>query len=272
MSEFLFCTLSVGLPYTRDYTIQLIDEVLSLTTSRIAITTDHPDFLRDRYPGEERLLIDTFDRSKYKIRLGSAPPVPTQDPSCWATDFNFNLKYTVLEPLIGIQEKYIIFMDCDDKIGTWDEEKTLEWVTAAYERGANFYGERTNPNVLPDIISEYIRTLYMKEPMSLGWHKVWAYDLIHNLRPEWKCAGFPTEHLFILVNEGDKLKKFYDQWKELHDHLASLPYTHGTWAEGIELGICAAAAGYTPCDIPYEIMRQFVVSGHKDGFHHATER
>lgn len=269
MSNIIFCTLSIGINYTRDYTIQLIEEVLSKTSSRIAITTDEPDIITSKFGYNPRILIEYFDRTKYKIRL---PIGPLTNGITHASDFNFNLKYTVLHQLLDVPEKYVFFMDCDDQIVDWNDSEVESVLEQQYSSGITFWAHRCVKDHIGTVLANYISNLSLSNPApTLGWHKVWAYDMIHHHRPSWDGAAFPAEHFMILVNEGNKIQTMYTQWKWFHDTLCSLPYTWGTWAEGLEIGISAHVAGYVVSPIPTNICSMFVASGHKEGFHHATD-
>ena len=266
MSSFIFCSLSIGLPYTRDYTIPLIKEILSMTTSRLAITTDQVQFLQAEFPNEPRLILTHFDSSKHKLRL-QISPYPDA-----ATDFNFNLKYLVFEPILDAPEPYVVYTDCDNSMIKWEEDVILNRLATEHKLGFTFFAERGGEGALAGIIKEYLRTFLMDEPPGLGWHKIWAFDLLHHPRPKWENASFPSEHFLILTNKDDMVKKFCLQWKELHDKLVALPYTHGTWAEGVEIGIAAIEAGYKSDQLPIEISDQYKFNGRKPLFWHPNYR
>ena len=54
----------------------------------------------------------------------------------------------------------------------------------------------------------------------------------------------PSEHFLILKNEENKIRKFYDKWKELNDYLQSINGEGGSWGDGFEIGISARCAGF----------------------------
>lgn len=263
-SDILFCTLSVGKNYTKDYTCKLTQDILQNTKCRIAITTDFPDIITSTFPDEPRILLDVFNRSNYKLRL------PT-DKTHYSHDFNFNVRYTALRQCIGQPEKYIFFTDCDNSLSKWNSENVYAGLSWLSEHGYEFMAPRSSL-LLSNVINDYLTNVSPtnKTPNSF-WHKIHAFDLIYSPHPEWDNAPVPTEYFFVLANKDNKLNKFYEGWKFMHDWLASLPYTHGTWAEGIEIGIASVMAGYKPYDIGFDhrILDNVIeASGHKVG--HAT--
>lgn len=259
--DIIFCTLSVGKRYTEDYTCKLIKDVLQNTRSRFAITTDFPEVIHEAYPNEPRLLIEYFDRSEHVLRL----PIGINKG---ASDFNFNVRYTALRQCIDVPEKVVIFTDCDNSLPTWYEEHTCNRIEALLSEGLDFHAPRSALK-LRDVLNTYNKERLEGNPTpTIFWHKIWAFDLINTPRSEWMDAPVPAEYLLILVNHEDKLKKFYDAWKYMHDWMVALPYTEGTWAEGFEIGIASYVAGYNAYDMGWHaevINNAMVASGHKAG-------
>ena len=105
-----FTTLSLGENYTRDYTLRLIEQVLTLTNQYFAVATDRPDIIREKFPNEDGILIDYIDRYEQKIRLKLG------HKDSWVDDFNFNMRYLCLRQLLDKEDCYIIWTDCDNSL------------------------------------------------------------------------------------------------------------------------------------------------------------
>lgn len=259
--DIIFCTLSVGKRYTEDYTCKLIDDVLRNTRCRFAITTDFPDIIKNTFPGENRLLIDFFDRNLYKLRL----PI---GPNKAASDFNFNVRYTALKQCLSVPEKFVIFTDCDNSLPRWNEPQISLNLQNMLAQGFDFSAPRCD-YIMKDMLKGYHKELSEGNPTpTIFWHKIWAFDLLNNPKPEWDNAPLPAEFILLLTNHEDKLEKFYTNWKNLHDHMVNLPYTEGTWAEGFEIGVASLLAGYVAHDMGWNLTTVdgcMVASGHKVG-------
>ena len=263
MENIYFVTLSIGVNYTRDYTLRLIGDVLSKTPHMFVVTTDVPEIITEKFPNNERIKITYIDKSKCRIRL----PIGINKLS---DDFNFNLRYNCLEALTKIESGVAIFTDCDNSLEWWDEDMVQEYIQRTKNLGYNFLAPRTT-YLFKDFMTDYnqrnVRT------HGIFWHKIYNFDLDTNPRPEWDNATLPAEYMLIFLELGDKMQKFYDQWKWMHDYLVNKDYTEGTWAEGFEIGVSALVAGYTPLDIGWnhEIFgRVLKANGYKIG--HPTEK
>jgi hypothetical protein len=262
-------TLSLGENYTRDYTLRMIEDILKMSDMDFYITTDCRKIIDEVYPDNPRIHINEFDRKDYKIRLitGYTPSV--------STDFNFNLRYLCFEPVKDLDDTLVIFTDCDNSFNCYNKEEILKFVENGYKNGYDFYAPR-NSLYLNNYFNEY--PISGEQGRGMFWHKVYNYDLQQNPREEWHGASLPAEYLVIFYNNNGKLKKFYDQWKWFHDYLSNKEYTHGTWAEGFEIGASAYVAGFKAYDIGFchnlwNIM--FTANGYKTGprggIVHATE-
>jgi hypothetical protein len=257
----IFCTLSVGKRYTEDYTCKLINDVLTNTKCRFAVTTDFPEIIKEKFPNENRILIDFFDRNQYKLRL----PIGVNKG---ASDFNFNVRYTALKQCLGLPEKFVIFTDCDNSLPRWEEEGIGNNLQQMLDNGFDFSAPRSNYK-LKDVLIDYHKQVSEGNPTpTIFWHKIWAFDLVNNPKPEWDNVSLPAEFILVLANVNGKLEKFYEGWKSMHDWMANLPYTEGTWAEGFEIGVAAHLAGYVTHDMGWGmsvINNCMVASGHKVG-------
>jgi hypothetical protein len=235
-----FTTLSLGENYTRDYTLRLIEQVLTLTNQYFAVATDRPDIIREKFPNEDRILIDYIDRYEQKIRLKLG------HKDSWVDDFNFNMRYLCLRQLLDKEDCYIIWTDCDNSLVWWDEEIVQNFFKEMVDQGYGFLGPRTLWK-LRGFLDDY--NAQDNREYGIFWHKIYNYDLDTKPRPEWDGAPLPAEYLLAFTETGEKLKKFYNQFKWFHDYLANKEFTHGTWAEGFELGVSAYVAGYKDYDI-----------------------
>lgn len=259
-----FVTLSLGVPYTQDYCLKLINDVLTRTNHSICITTDCKDIILEKYPNESRIILKEVDRKDLTLRIN------TDWGTGSANDFNFNMRYMCLEYVKDIQDAVVIFTDCDNSLDWWDEEQIQTWLSTHIELGYDFFGPR-NSLFLKNYLGEYRN---QQDPrFGIFWHKLFNFDLINNPRPEWDEAPLPAEYLLIFYNRDGKLAKFYDQWKWMHDYLVDKKISYGTWAEGFEIGVSSVVAGMKPYDIGWShpIWKTAITpNGYKVG--HQTER
>lgn len=264
MKPIYFTTLSLGKNYTKDYTLKIVDEVLTKTPHSFALTTDCPDIIYDAYGNNPKILINTISKDNFKIRLKIG------SDNSYNTDFNFNMRYVCLEPLLNIQHDfYTIWTDCDNSLEWWDEDIIQNFFSDCLKNNYDFLGPR-NSYIFKDFLKDY-ESQNQKE-YGLFWHKILNYDITDELKNKWSEATLPAEYLLVFLNS-KKLYKFYLQFKWFHDYLVSKPFTYGTWAEGFEIGVSALVAEYNPYELGWnhEIMsRAIKANGHKVG--HATER
>jgi hypothetical protein len=260
-----FVTLSLGENYTRDYTVRLINDVLNRTQHSIYITTDCKSTITDVYGENERIHIKEITRDNLTIRLN------TDWGRGYATDFNFNMRYMCLEPVKDLPDTAVIFTDCDNSLDWWDEEIVQEEIRRMGVHGFDFLAPR-NSLTLRQFLKNYNQVKDTNPQDGIFWHKLFNFDLIDNPKPEWDEAPLPAEYLLIFINDGVKLNKFYNQWKEMHDYLVERNKTYGTWAEGFEIGVSSLVAGFVPYDINwhhYVWGKAITANGYKVG--HKTE-
>lgn len=259
-----FTTLSLGLPYTKDYCLRLIEDVLTKTPHSIYVTTDRKELIIEKYPNEPRIVIKEIKREDVVLRINTD----------WATghadDFNFNMRYLCFDDVKNLENHVIIFTDCDNSLDWWDENEVQSWLEKHITLGYDFFGPR-NDLSLKNFLDDY----YSKSEKTHGifWHKLYNYDLIDNPKPEWNNAPLPAEYLLIFYNSNNKLVKFYEQWKWFHDYLVERNKSYGTWAEGFEIGVSSLIAGFVPYDIGWnhQIWKKAITpNGYKVG--HQTER
>jgi hypothetical protein len=256
MKNIYFTTLSLGENYTRDYTCNLIDDVLTKTSHYFAVTTDCPKIITERFGKNKRILIDKIDRSKLKVRLPIGPPK-------LASDFNFNMRYLCLRQLLELEDSIVIWTDCDNSLDWWEEKEVRDFFDSMVSQGKNFLGPR-NEYRWGGFLNDYL-TKNNKEH-GIFWHKIYNYDLEENPYNGWDDAPLPAEYLLVFLETNEKMKKFYEQFKWFHDYLANKDWTNGTWAEGFELGVSSYVAGYTPYDIGWHhpiLARAIKANGHK---------
>jgi hypothetical protein len=261
--KIIFTTLSLGISYTRDYCLKLINDVLKRTQHSICITTDCKDIIIEQYPNEPRIIIKEIKREDLKIRINTDWGVGYSD------DFNFNMRYMCLEMLKDMEDHVIIFTDCDNSLDWWDENEIQTWLKDQTQKGFDFFAPR-NGLKLHEYLEEYRKQNNKK--YGIFWHKLYNYDLINNPRKEWDNSPLPAEYLLIFYNREKKLIKFYEQWKWFHDYLVEKNKSYGTWAEGFEIGISSHVAGMVPLDIGWchDIWKRAInPNGYKTG--HPTE-
>jgi hypothetical protein len=261
-------TLSLGRNYTKDYTLRMVEDILKLSDIDFYITTDCKDIIESVYPNNPRIHINEFNRDDYKVRL----PI---GPLKGASDFNFNLRYLCFEPVKDLDNTIVIFTDCDNSFDWYDKNEVFDHINEIYNnQGFDFLAPRT------DYFWKIFRNDYKsQDKMEHGmlWHKVHNYDLDLN-NQDLDESSVPAEYLLIFINNNGKLAKFYDKWKWYHDYLANKEWTHGTWAEGFEIGASAFTAGFKAYDISWHHPiwgKMFEANGYKTGKRggvvHATE-
>jgi hypothetical protein len=258
MKNIYFTTLSLGQNYTRDYACNLIDDVLTRTNHKFAITTDHPQTIISRFGNNDKILIDTINRDDFKVRL----PIG----SAGANDFNFNMRYICLKQLLDLDDSIVIWTDCDNSLEWWDEAEVRSTIQEISSTGASFLGPRTQ-YTWKNFVDDYLNNRNFDQiEYGIFWHKIYNYDLQDNPYNGWDSAPLPAEYLLIFLETGQKMQKFYNQFKFFHDYLAKKDITFGTWAEGFELGVSSLVAGYTPYDIGWHhpvFGRAIIANGHK---------
>lgn len=256
-------TLSFGEYYTSKFTLKLIEDVLTLSDLKIYITTDVGHIIKEKYQNNDRVILNEIDLSTVKVRLW-VNQVKVSD------DFNFNLKYLTFKDICEDENSVIIFTDCDNSFDWWDRDKVMEYLYERYQHGFDFFGCRADW-LFEDFLKEYYSQ--DKREHSLFWHKIYGYDLDKNPRPDWGKAPLVAEHLLVFVNNEGKMKRFYEEWKNLHDYLANKDYTEGTWAEGFEIGVAAVVAKFKPqnLDWSHHIFSKMIgYNGYKTG--HKSEK
>jgi hypothetical protein len=236
----IFTTLSLGFNYTKDYSLKLINDILTKTPHSIAVTTDFKDVILKEYPNEKRIIINEIDRNNLTIRINTDWGMGND------SDFNFNIRYMCFEPVKSMTDCVIIFTDCDNSLDWWDEDVIQNWLKIHIEQGYEFFGPRTELKY-GDFVKKYKSQKEMK--CDIFWHKLYNYDLLENSKVEWYDAPLPAEYLLIFYNKENKIEKFYDQWKWFHDYLVNKGKSYGTWAEGFEIGVSSLVANMKSFDI-----------------------
>jgi len=260
-------TLSLGVNYTRDYSLKLINDVLNRTEHKIYLTTDCASIIEEAYPNNPRVVINKITREKLLIRLNVDGGVG------YATDFNFNMRYMCLEPVKNLKNTVVVFTDCDNSLDWWDEDVIQNWLDRMKKTDFDFFAPRADYK-LWQYLDEYNKNKDINPRGGIFWHKILNFDLINNPKPEWNDASLPAEYILVFMGDTEKLEKFYNQWKNMHDYLVNQGWTYGTWAEGFEIGVSALVAGYESYDIgwSHEIWgKAFTPNGYKKIIWHPTE-
>lgn len=260
----VFTTLSLGVPYTQDYCLKLINDVLTRTAHEIYITTDCKDIILEKYPNEQRIHLKEINRENLVLRINTDWGVG------FGNDFNFNMRYMCFEQVKELENYVVIFTDCDNSLDWWDENEIQTWLESEINLGFDFFGPR-NSLLLENFLEDYNSQNQMRH--GIFWHKLYNYDLINNPKPEWNKSPLPAEYLLVFYNRNKKLVKFYEQWKWFHDYLVERNKSYGTWAEGFEIGVSSLVAEFKPYDIgwAHHIWKRAITpNGYKVG--HQTER
>ena len=286
--KILITTLSIGENYTRDYTLRMIEDVISLTDIDIYITTDCKNLITDKFGDTERVKINEINRDDIQVSL----PI---GPNKAARDFNFNLRHLCLDHVKDIDDCVVIFTDCDNSLDWWDKELIEQFINDKFKEGYDYFAPRADYR-FRNAIDKY-NTSCRKNPYNndvldydsctILWEKFFNYDMVdldknqivEGVNHKWAEASIPTEYLIIFYNNNGKLSKMVNQWKWFHDYLCNRDYVHGTWAEGFEIGISCLVADFKPFDISYYHPvwgKMFTPNGYKTGPRggqvHATEK
>jgi hypothetical protein len=265
-------TLSLGIEYTSEYTLRLIEDVLKLSSLDIYITTNCRDTIENKFGINDRIKIRDVNLADLKIRV----PIGVNKA---ADDFNFNMRYLCLEHVQDCNDTAIIFTDCDNSFDWWDESIIDEFLKNHIEQGYDFFGPRTSYTLQMAIntFNEHcLKDETQYQSSVLFWHKFFNYDMIEHtpLRVKdsqnhpWGPSGLPSEYLLIFYNNNYKIKELVKQWKWFHDYLINREYCWGTWAEGFEIGVSAHVAGFKAKDIGYGDPvwgKAFTPNGYKTG-------
>jgi hypothetical protein len=155
----------------------------------------------------------------------------------YGSEFNYNLKYNAFEN-ISSEYDVIIYLDCDIKLDGWDNnsENYIENIFKNHDFGAT----RLNCSMI-DSINEYKKT-----GRTLFSHKINSYKILEKYgdNDDIMSSLLPSEHFLIFKNDTDKIRKFYEKWKELNEYLQSINGNGGSWGDGFEIGISARCAGF----------------------------
>lgn len=282
----IITTLSLGINYTKDYCLRLIEDVLLLSDCEIYVTTDCSHLIHEKFPNNSRIKIKEINRENLKIRI---PIGKTK----FSSDFNFNMRYLCLEHVQNVPNSIVIFTDCDNSFNSWDKQKVFDFIQEKKSLGFDFYGPRTDWKFKdiyeifdqkckgnPDLID--LNT----SDCTMMWHKFFNYDLVNpntlkvkeGILDELRDSPLPAEYLLIFDNREYKLRKFVEKWKYLHDYLVNKDYSYGTWAEGFEIGVSSNFANFKDFDITFNHplwSEIFTANGYKTGprggIVHATE-
>lgn len=271
--KIVITTLSIGEHYTKNFTLRMIEDVLDKSDVDFYITTDCPEIINEKYSDNQRIKIRIIGINEYPIRL----PIGLYKA---ASDFNFNLRYLCLEHVQDLDNTLIIFTDCDNSFDWWNREMVEDFVNERIQQGFDFYAPRCDYK-LKGAMNQFNQNYNPnKEPNyadhTVIYHKFFNYNLFDNdlqLIPnpndhEWSQSPIPTEYLVVMYNREDKVKKMVNQWKWFCEFLNSKEYTHGTWAEGFEIGVSSLVGGFNSFDIGFMHpiwSKMFEPNGYKTG-------
>ena len=200
---------------------RLVNEILDQTQHDVLVSTNNLNFFED-ISSERFFLRDNIDDS-CTLKYGS--------------EFNYNLKYNAFD---NIPSKYniIIYLDCDIKLDGWNIESDnhIESIFKNYDFGAT----RLNCSMIGSVNE------YRKTGRTLFSHKINSYKILEKYSDsdDIMLSLLPSEHFLIFKNSENKIKKFYEKWRELNEHLQSINGEGGSWGDGFEIGISARYAGF----------------------------
>jgi hypothetical protein len=217
----LLCIDSNNSMYS-DAARRLVHEILNNTSHDILLSTNSSNLL-DEFSNNNRIIVrNNISNTNSIIMYGG--------------EFNYNLKYHAFQD-IPTDYDIIIYLDCDIKLDGWNNssDKYIINTFTKYEFGAT----RLNCSMKGSIDEHH------KSGRTLFSHKIESYKIIENYHEndDIMLSLLPSEHFLILKNNPIKLKKFYERWKELNNHLQSIDGRGGSWGDGFEIGISARYAG-----------------------------
>jgi hypothetical protein len=199
----------------------LTNEILKNTKHDVLISTNNTDYFNEL--NTDRCLVRNNIQSSSIFKYGG--------------EFNYNLKH---HSFINIPEKYdyIVYLDCDIKLTKWDEKSDEFFINKMVNY--NYAADRLNC-VLKNEVQEYIDG---KSPLFT--HKIKSYNIIekYELDNDIMESKLPSEHIFILKNDPEKIILFQKKWSEMNNELQICENFNGSWGDGFEIGISANYAGY----------------------------
>jgi hypothetical protein len=200
---------------------RLVNEILEQTKHDVLVSTNNLNFFEDI--SSERFISRNNIDSSCILKYGS--------------EFNYNLKYNAFENISSAYD-VIIYLDCDIKLDGWNQnsDNHIDTVFQKYDFGAT----RLNCSMISSV-NEYRET-----GRTLFSHKINSYKILEKYGDDDDImfSLLPSEHFLILKNDVNKIKKFYERWKELNYHLQSINGEGGSWGDGFEIGISARYAGF----------------------------
>lgn len=200
---------------------RLISEILEQTSHDVLLSTNNYDFFSD--------IISERCKVRNNIKEDSILE--------YGTEFNFNLKHHAFIDIPEIYD-YIIYIDCDIKLTSWTNDSDLFMTNEMvnYE----FSADRLNAILIDDV------KRFKTGTPCLFSHKISSYDIIERYSEDDDIMNsrLPSEHIFIIKNDKDKVIKFQEKWEELNNYLQSKNGLGGSWGDGFEIGISLRYAGY----------------------------
>ena len=200
---------------------RLVNEILNQTQHDVLLSTNNLIFFEDI--SSNRFFIRNNINASCVLKYGS--------------EFNYNLKYNAFEN-IPIDYDVIIYLDCDIKLDTWNRnsDNHIENIFKNYDFGAT----RLNCSMIGSVNE------YRKTGRTLFSHKINSYKILEKFSDsdDIMSSLLPSEHFLIFKNDETKIRKFYDKWKELNEHLQSINGEGGSWGDGFEIGVSARYAGF----------------------------
>lgn len=221
--KILFTTLSIETNngnYLKSCKL-LAEEIINKTSHDIIISTNNVRFFKD-LPNNGCIVRDNIELSS-TLRYGG--------------EFNYNLKH---HAFIDIPKNYdyIVYIDCDIKLKEWSEKSDNFFINKMINY--DYAADRLNC-VLKNEVREYVEG---KSPLFT--HKIKSYDIIekYEFNDNIMESRLPSEHIFILKNDPEKIILFQKKWSEMNNELQSSKKFMGSWGDGFEIGVSANYAGY----------------------------
>jgi hypothetical protein len=218
---FTIISIDTGNDFYLSSSKRLITELLEKTPYDVLVSTNNHIYYNDIV--SDRCIVRNNIRENSILRYG--------------TEFNYNLKHHAFLDIPNKYE-YIIYLDCDIKLTKWDSES--ENFVNSEMSDYDFFADRLSA-VLIDDVNRFNRN----EPCLFS-HKIKSYDIIerYDLDDKIMMSKLPSEHIFILKNQPEKIKKFQEKWEELNNYLQSKNGIGGSWGDGFEIGISSNYAEF----------------------------
>jgi hypothetical protein len=215
------------------YANRLIEDVMIKTPYDIMVSTNAPDFFKEKkeiYGSRVIINFDSLDKHKVEVKA-----------------FNQLLKFFAIQ-YINPNYDYVLYLDCD--AGLTDNldinqinNQLLVWDNEGYD----MFAVRTNATYIEEE-EKYYRTNDSGDLInkSIFYNK---FDF-YGINPEYRGACLPSEHILLMKNN-EKLAKMAEKFEEFCFKYETQDKDNPKTVdmEAFEIGVSAFVAGYKVKDL-----------------------